>query len=211
LNKNIRPFDELFEFNKITLALKKVIERNSWDQEAIMPTGALEDRAEEQASLMIIAHKRQTSGEFSDLLNSIEPEKLSKIELRQFRLMKKDFTRAVKVPTDLVGALAKETTLAHSVWVNSRKNNSFQQFLPYFSKVLELRKEEADAIRQGSGLTRYDTLLQDYEPDVKSDYIDKIFNSLRPALVDLRSRVLDQPPAQEITGFFPIRQAKAVM
>jgi carboxypeptidase Taq len=61
LNKNISPFDELFEFNKITLALKKVIERNSWDQEAIMPTGALEDRAEEQASLMIIAHKRQTS------------------------------------------------------------------------------------------------------------------------------------------------------
>ena len=191
MNKTVSPFDELFEFNKITLALKKVIERNSWDQEAIMPTGAIEDRAEEQASLMIIAHKRQTSGEFSDLVYSIEPEKLSKIELRQFKLMKKDLTRALKVPTDLVGALAKETTLAHSVWVNARKNNNFQQFLPHFSKVLELRKEEADAIRQGSSLSRYDALLQDYEPDVKSDYIDKIFNSLRPALVDLRSLVLD--------------------
>ena len=204
MNKTVSPFDELFEFNKITLALKKVIERNSWDQEAIMPTGALEDRAEEQASLMIIAHKRQTSGEFSDLVDSIEPEKLSKIELRQLKLMKKDLTRALKVPTGLVGALAKETTLAHSVWVNERKNNNFQQFLQHFSKVLELRKEEADAIRQGSGLSRYDALLQDYEPDVKSDHIDKIFNSLRPALVDLRSRVLDQPPAQQITGFFPL-------
>ena len=208
MNKTVSPFDELFEFNKITLALKKVIERNSWDQEAIMPTGAIEDRAEEQASLMIIAHKRQTSGEFSDLVDSIEPEKLSKIELRQFKLMKKDLTRALKVPTELVGALAKETTLAHSVWVNARKNNNFQQFLPHFSKVLELRKEEADAIRQGSSLSRYDALLQDYEPDVKSDYIDKIFNSLRPALVDLRSLVLDQPPAQEITGFFPLNKQR---
>ena len=44
-----------------------------------MPSGALVDRAEEQACLMVIAHKRQTSNEFSDLLNSIKTENLSKI------------------------------------------------------------------------------------------------------------------------------------
>ena len=78
MNKTTNAFEKLFEFNKITLSLNKVIERNSWDQEAIMPTGALADRAEEQASLMIIAHKRQTSNEFSDLLDSVKIERLSK-------------------------------------------------------------------------------------------------------------------------------------
>ena len=34
--------------------------------------------------------------------------------------------------------------------------------------------------------------------------LDNIFDTLRPVLVDLRSRVLDRPPASEITGYFPI-------
>ena len=169
-----------------------------------MPSGALVDRAEEQACLMVIAHKRQTSNEFSDLLNSIKIENLSKNESRQISLMKKELKRALSVPNDLIGALAKHTTLAHSVWVDARKNNDFQRFLPQFSKVLELRKEEADAIRQDTDLSRYDALLQDYEPDIKSDYIDTIFDTLRPALVDLRAQVLDRPPVQEINGHFPI-------
>jgi len=90
LNKTSSALDKLFEFHKITIALNKVIERNSWDQEAIMPSGALVDRAEEQACLMVIAHKRQTSNEFSDLLNSIKIENLSTIESRQISLMKKE-------------------------------------------------------------------------------------------------------------------------
>ena len=111
----------------------------------------------------------------------------------------------LKVPNELIGALAKETTLAHSVWIDARKNNDFQQFLPQFTKNFETYEEkEADAIRQDTDLSRYDALLQDYEPDLKSDYIDNLFETLRPVLVDLRSRVLDQPPAQEITGYFPI-------
>lgn len=116
MNKTSSALDKLFEFNKITIALNKVIERNSWDQEAIMPSGALVDRAEEQACLMVIAHKRQTSNEFSDLLNSIKIENLSKNESRQISLMKKELKRALSVPNDLIGALAKHTTLAHSVW-----------------------------------------------------------------------------------------------
>ena len=204
MGKTTNAFEKLFEFNKITLSLNKVIERNSWDQEAIMPVGALADRAEEQASLMIIAHKRQTSNEFSDLLNSVKIERLSKTQLRQVSLMRKELIRALKVPNELIGALAKETTLAHSVWINARKDNDFEQFLPQFTKVLKLRREEADAIRQDTDLSRYDALLQDYEPDLKSDYIDNIFDTLRPVLVDLRSRVLDRPPAPEITGYFPI-------
>ena len=110
MNKTSSALDKLFEFNKITIALNKVIERNSWDQEAIMPSGALVDRAEEQACLMVIAHKRQTSNEFSDLLNSIKTENLSKNESRQISLMKKELKRALSVPNDLIGALAKHTT-----------------------------------------------------------------------------------------------------
>ena len=79
MNKTTNAFEKLFEFNQITLSLNKVIERNSWDQETIMPTGAFVDRAEEQASLMIIAHKRQTSDEFSDLLNSVKIEGYQKL------------------------------------------------------------------------------------------------------------------------------------
>ena len=135
MNKTSSALDKLFEFNKITIALNKVIERNSWDQEAIMPYGALVDRAEEQACLMVIAHKRQTSNEFSDLLNSIKTENLSKNESRQISLMKKELKRALSVPNDLIGALAKHTTLAQTVWVDARKNSDFQRFLPEFSKV----------------------------------------------------------------------------
>ena len=110
MNKTTNDFEKLFEFNKITLSLNKVIERNSWDQEAIMPSGALADRAEEQASLMIIAHKRQTSSEFSDLLDSVKTESLSKTQLRQVSLMRKELIRALKVPNELIGAIGKETT-----------------------------------------------------------------------------------------------------
>ena len=71
-----------------------------------MPSGALVDRAEEQACLMVIAHKRQTSNEFSDLLNSIKIENLSKNKLFPYltELCNEDF---LSIPTLLVLELLK--------------------------------------------------------------------------------------------------------
>ena len=68
--------------------------------------------------------------------------------------------------------------------------------------MVALRQQEAAALADGTGLSLYDALLKDYEPDGSTAEISKMFEALRSPLVALRSAVLECPPAPELQGKF---------
>ena len=67
-------YDELLAFQRETEALGEIMGRLGWDQETMMPKGAVEQRAEEMAAMDGVLHRRRTDPRIGDWLDKAVPE-----------------------------------------------------------------------------------------------------------------------------------------
>ena len=75
-------------------------------------------------------------------------------------------------------------------WRISKENNDFNSIIPKLDKVIKLRKIEAKIKSKILNCSLYDALLNDYEDDLHSNKIDKIFNQLTSFLPIFLKEVL---------------------
>lgn len=181
-------YQELMAHQRETEALAQISGRLGWDQETMMPRGAAAQRSEEMAALEGVLHARRTDLRIGDWLSALEGAKLGKVATANLRHIRRDFARTSKVPAKLAAELARVTSLSQGVWAEARKAEDFDAFAGTLEKVLGLKREEADAISDGG--SRYDALLQDYEPGATGAELAAMFGALRPRLVALRERVI---------------------
>lgn len=175
-----------------------------WDQQCYMPPGGAEERAEQLAVLGTIAHEMFTADETGRLLDAAEREAADAAPdsdpALTLRVVRRDFDKATKLPASLVAALAKETTLAHEVWVKARTESDWQQFAPTVEKLLDLSRQVAEAY--GYEDRPYDALLDQYEPGMKTRDVERVFGELRPGLVALVKELGDAPQVDD----WPLRR-----
>ena len=77
-----------------------------WDQETYMPPGGLKGRSEQRALAARLKHERLTAPELGELLSSLEPTGDDAVLATNVREMRRQYDRAVKLPTDLVARIA---------------------------------------------------------------------------------------------------------
>lgn len=82
------------------------------------------------------------------------------------------------------------TALASQVWGDARKKNDFKTFAPWLDRIFALAREEADAVRDSE--TRYDALLEDYEPGMTSARLSQLFGRLKSELSPLLDNLRGQ-------------------
>ncbi len=191
-------YDDLMTFTRDTVAMGQVAGRLGWDQETMMPDGAVEQRAEEHGAMAAMLHDRRVDPRVGDWLATAQAD--DEVALANLRHIKRDFDRATKVPAALTAALAKTTSRAHRIWAQARADEDVAAFLPILSEVLDLRRAEAAAI--AGDADPYDALLDDYEPGATGADIAAMFDSLRPRLVALRAAILEKPAPQGLQGTF---------
>lgn len=189
---------DLLAYDRVTQALASVAGRTGWDQETVMPRGAVDMRAEELGALESVLHARRTDPQLGDWLDSATPE--GDVETAQLREIRRDYDRATKVPADLASALATLTSRSQDQWAKARGADDFAGFAPVLTEVLALKRQEAQAIADGGDA--YDALLQDYEPGQTAADIAARFDALRPGLVALRDRVLGADTPAPLSGSF---------
>lgn len=180
-------YQDMMAFERETAALGQIAERLGWDQEAIMPEGAAPQRSEEMAAMEAVLHARRTDPRLGDWIAALEGESLDPVAAANLREISRSFARNTKVPAKLAAEIARVTSLAQGIWAEARANEDFDAFAPTLERVLELRREEADALSGGGD--RYDALLQDYEPGTTAAEIKAIFDGMRPRTVALLDRV----------------------
>lgn len=191
-------YEDLMAFQRETEALSQVAGRLGWDQETMMPAGATPQRAEEHAAMARVLHARRVDPRIGDWLAGAEPA--DAVAAANLRHIRRDFERTAKVPADLAAALAKTTSLAHRVWAEARAQEDVAAFLPMLAEVVSLRVQEAQAI--AGNADAYDALLDDYEPQATGASIARMFDSLRPRLVQLREAIREKPAPQTLSGMF---------
>jgi carboxypeptidase Taq len=166
-----------------------------WDQQTYMPPEGASARGYQLATLSSIAHNKFTSSEMGHLLEEAQPlvDQLDpdSDDARLVRVAKREYHKAIHVPTELVAELAQETTIAHNVWQVARAKNDFAKFRPHLEKIVELRQRYAELFAQYDHI--YDPLLDDYEPGMKTADVKAIFDVLRPKQVALIQAIANRP------------------
>jgi len=158
-----------------------------WDQLVNMPEGAAVDRGEQIATIEKIQHIKSTSDELGQLLDDLtectkglDPDS---DDTRLVRVAKRNFDKQAKVPTEYVTEIARESTVAQSVWEKAKDASNFAMFQPNLERLVELRRQYADFFKPWDHV--YDPLLDDFEPGMKTSEVQEIFNTIRPKQVEL--------------------------
>ena len=169
-----------------------------WDEAVMMPTGGGEARGKAMAELALISHELFANDDsIADLLAQAAQDvgRDDHWRVASIKSMKRDWQQAVCLPADLVEAKSLASTRCEQAWRHMRGENNWEGFLPIFTEVVDLTRKEAE-IRAGvTGTSKYDALLDLYEPGQKSVNIDQVFAQLKAFLPDLITEILEKQKA----------------
>ncbi|MBI5243675.1 MAG: carboxypeptidase M32 [Elusimicrobia bacterium] len=165
-----------------------------WDQETYMPPGGGASRADALATLQKAAHERLVADETSRLLDEAETWARDRgpdsFEAGFLRAARRDQSRAKKLPGELVAELAKAASVALEAWREARTRSDFSLFAPHLDKIVGLLRRKAEALAVGERL--YDSLLDEYEPDMRTSQVESAFRSLREGLVPIVKQIVSR-------------------
>src|SRR5258705_1492759 len=138
------PLEQLKErLGKIT-DLERVSRVLSWDQQTMMPPAGSDHRADHLATLRRIAHELLIANETGRLLDELRPLEESvdpdSDDAALIRLARRDYEKAVRVPTDLRAEMARAAAQARPVWIRAKAESNFELFLPTLERNVELRR-----------------------------------------------------------------------
>ena len=178
-----------------------------WDQETYMPDGGAEARAQQLSTLQSTAHERFVAEETGTLLDraadAVGDAAPLDPDAALVRVTRRDYERAVRVPSSLVAELSKAKSEAQQAWRQARQNDDFSRFAPHLETLVELSVEKAEAI--GYENEPYDALLTEYEPGRTTAEVASLFGTLRDDLVPLVDAIDDAPPIDDtiLRGTYP--------
>ncbi len=188
--------------------LGKIARLIGWDQLTMMPPAGTAHRAEQGATLQRIAHEKFTDPAVGKLLDELRPLEDSldpdSDDAALIRLVRRDYEKAVNVPSSLRAEIARASSQANPVWVKAREESDFASFLPCLERNVELKLEYVECVADGAD-ERYDVLLDDYEPMTKTAEVRAVFEELKPPLVELIAELRDRDVDDSfLHGDFPV-------
>src|SRR6266852_112419 len=164
---------------------------SGWDQNTAMPEGGSEVRGAQQATLYGILHERWTAPRLGSLLDElgekVEQASYTDADRGLVRQARREYDHATKLPRELVEEMARVSSTSFDVWRRARAQNDFASFAPWLSRTVSLQREVAD--RLGYVETRYDALLNEYEPGMTVSKLDKLFGPMRETSKTLLKRI----------------------
>jgi carboxypeptidase Taq len=182
-----QAYEELVRLSREETLLASCADLLEWDEEVFMPPHGVEHRAEQLAMLAGLSHDRGTNPRYDELLSALEssplvgdPDSPISVNVRELR---RGFDKERRMPRKLVEESARVTALASKAWAQARKKNNFKSFAPWLERIIGLAREEADAV--GHNGTRYDALLDDYEPGMTTAQLSLLFDQLTSDLVPI--------------------------
>ena len=189
-----------------------------WDQQTMMPPAGWAHRGDHLATLRRIQHETLIADETGRLLDelrglegTLDPDS---DDGALIRVARRDYEKAVQVPTDLRAEMTRAATEARTIWVKARAESDFERFRPALERNYELRQRYVECF--GDVDEPYDILLDDFEPETSTAEVSEIFAELKAELIPLIAELRDADVDDSfMRGTFPIeaqeRLAKEVV
>jgi carboxypeptidase Taq len=185
----------------------------NWDQQTMMPAAGFEHRAEHLATLRRIQHELLIDEETGRLLEELRPLEESldpdSDDAALLRVARRDYEKAVRVPTELRAEMVRAAAQARTIWVKARAESDFERFLPALERNFELRRRYVDCFENVD--EPYDILLDDFEPQTTTAEVRAIFDVLKGELSSLIAELRDDDVDDSfLRGTFPVDRQEQV-
>jgi carboxypeptidase Taq len=168
-----------------------------WDQNTYMPPGGAPARGRQIATLQRLAHEKSTDPALGKLLDELQSyaENLpyDSDEASLIRVARRDYERAVRVPSSFVAQFSEHSSASFQAWTAARPANDFVKMQPYLEQTLDLSRQFADFFPGYEHIA--DPLIDVSDYGMKASTVRAIFAELREQLVPIVQAITTQPPA----------------
>jgi len=178
-----------------------------WDQETYLPPKGAGFRGQQIATLSELAHQLFTGEKLGILLQELSARTdLKHAEKRNIELSLEDYTKQKKLSSSFVRELSEATQKSFHSWISARKENNFDRFAADLSKIVELKKQEADLL--GYKKHPYDALLNDHDKGSNTILLDALFSDIQVPLKELLDKIVSCPQVNDdfLRQHFPKQQ-----
>jgi carboxypeptidase Taq len=159
----------------------------AWDRETYLPPAGAAARARQLGSLSEMAHELFVDDRVGEWLAALQPYEDSlpfdSDDASLIRVARRDYEKERRVPSQLVGDLARAASLGQQTWVDARQAADFARFQPSLETLVDLRLAWANCFDYQDSI--YDPLLDHFEPGLTAAQVRRIFDAFRPPLVEL--------------------------
>jgi carboxypeptidase Taq len=181
-----------------------------WDQQTMMPPRGGEARAESLATLTRISHEMFVDDETGRLLegaaselNGADPDG---DDARLIRLVRRQWEKARRVPPDLAAEMARAASVGQEAWVLAREKSDFQGFVPHLERNFDLARRYVECHAGSDEFdVPYDALLDDYEPQMPTREVARLFAELKAELVPVIAQIAAAEPIDEVPLYAQFR------
>lgn len=181
------------KINKLKEVLGEVSDLNhaqavlGWDQQVNMPPAGGEARGQQLGTLGKIAQEKFIADEVGQLLEELKKEFAgadpASDEASMIRVASRNYDKARRVPPSFIVEQEVVASKAFEAWREARSKSDFSIFRPHLENVLDLVHKYISFFPPADH--PYDTLLDDFEPGMKTADVRGIFDGLRPRQVAL--------------------------
>ncbi|WP_336778315.1 carboxypeptidase M32 [Pantoea sp. USHLN256] len=181
------------------------------DMQTTMPPGGSQARGEAMAELSVFMHEVLTDKRLGGLFAAAQQESLNDVEQVNLSEMQRAWQQATLLPASLVEAKSLAGSRCEHAWRQQRPANDWQGFSANLKEVVKLSREEAQLRADALGVSRYDALLDVFEPGMTSAQLDQTFGDLKSWLPDLLQKAVvkqQQSPIAQPVGPFAIESQK---
>jgi carboxypeptidase Taq len=183
----------------------------AWDQRTVMPPGGFMHKADHISLLQRLSHQTLKDPEIGRLLDELDRRDLDpdSWDGALLRVARRDYQKAVQVPVELSSEMARAAAESAPIWLEAKATSNFDIFLPLMDRQVELRHRYVECF--GPQEEPYDVLLDDFEPEMKTAEVTRIFDEIKPELVQLIADLRDSEVDDSfLTGDFDLDEQIAL-
>jgi carboxypeptidase Taq len=173
----------------------------TWDEATYLPPGGADGRGRQVATLARLAHDHLADGGMVDLVAELEADaesgRLGADDVALVRETRRHLDRDLRVPGDLVAALARQQVRGRGVWARARAAADFATFAPELRAMVALQRERAAAL--DATVPAYDALHDLYERGSTAAKVARVFGPLRGEISELVREIQASPVRPDAT------------
>ncbi|MFX0108866.1 MAG: carboxypeptidase M32 [Candidatus Hodarchaeota archaeon] len=184
-------YEQLMVKNRELEAMYSAIGLIHWDLETYMPPGGIQLRGEQLSVLSRIHHERATTPELGKLIVAAEKESssMNEVQNRNLYLARRQYDIATKIPGELIAKLTRQQAITTDMWKKAKAAKDWKMFEPELQKMVDLSREVAEIAKDVKGISiLYDSMLDEFERNLTSDMVSKVFGQLRDRLIPLTQK-----------------------
>lgn len=186
--EKMKKVKEILENNN---ALSHAMTLLQWDLETEAPAMAVDRVSKTLGYFAGESYSMIINEDFKNLVYSINTDELDEIDRKIIEELKKEsFEKLEKIPKEEHTKYSELRVVSTRKWEEAKNKDDYNIFKSYLSDMIEFNKKFIKY--RGYKNNPYNTLLDDYEPEITVEELDKFFENIKNELSPFIKKIISK-------------------